>query len=121
MELLSGRVPKFKVTRRPNGAPFGAKAMGLRLVAAHKLHLLQRIPGKNMSPKPRTINKIETLRFCAFAPPGAPLDQQSLISTAAFGGSVVDGLRVGPDIDEGFDHARAIECQRPLQRLTEFI
>jgi len=78
MELLSARVPQFKVTRRSNGAPSGAKAMGLRLVAARKLHLLQRTPGKNMSAKPCTINKIETLRFCAFAPPGAPLDRQSL-------------------------------------------
>ena len=59
--------------------------MGLGLVAARKLHLLERIPGKNLSPKPCTINKIETLRFCAFAPPGAPLDHQSLIATAEFG------------------------------------
>jgi hypothetical protein len=75
MDPLSARVAQFKVTRSSNGAPSGAKAMGLRLVAARKLHLLQRIPGKNMSPKPCTINKIETLRFCAFAPPGAPLDR----------------------------------------------
>jgi hypothetical protein len=85
MELLSARVPQFKVTRRSNGAPSGAKAKRLRLVAARKLDLLQRIPGKNMSPKPCTINKIETVRFCGFAPPGAPPDQQSLISTAEFG------------------------------------
>jgi hypothetical protein len=74
-DLLSAQAPQFKVTRRSNGAPSAAKAMRLRLLAARKLHLLQQIPVENMSPKPCTINKIETLRFCAFAPPGAPLDQ----------------------------------------------
>jgi hypothetical protein len=41
---------------------------------------------KNMNPGPCTINRIETVRFCAFAPPGTPLNHDTLsISTAESG------------------------------------
>ena len=49
--------------------------MGQWLVAAYKPRLLQRAPGKIVSPKPSTIKGIESFRFYAFAPPGLPLDQ----------------------------------------------
>ena len=35
--------------------------------------------------------------------------------------SVEDGLGVRLDIDESFDDAGTVQCQRPLQRLIEFI
>ncbi len=48
--------------------------------------VLQRTPGKITSPGPSTLDSIEIVRFCAFAPPGSPLDQYTLlISTAESG------------------------------------
>jgi hypothetical protein len=37
--------------------------------------VLQRTPGKIISPGASTIDGFEIVRFCAFAPPGSPLDQ----------------------------------------------
>jgi hypothetical protein len=48
--------------------------------------VLQRTPGNIASPGPSTLDRIEIVRFCAFAPPGSPLDRYALsISTAEFG------------------------------------
>src|ERR671914_2683490 len=48
--------------------------------------VLQRTRGEITSPGPSTLDSIEIVRFCAFAPPGPPLDQYTLsISTAESG------------------------------------
>jgi hypothetical protein len=47
--------------------------MGQWLVAACNLRLLERAPGKIISPKPNTIKGIESVRFYAFTPPSSPL------------------------------------------------
>ena len=39
-----------------------------------QLPLLQRTPAKLASPEPSTLDGIEVVRFCAFVPPGSPLD-----------------------------------------------
>jgi hypothetical protein len=52
--------------------------MGQWLVAACNLRLRERAPGKTINPKPTTIKGIESVRFCAFAPPGLPLAQYTL-------------------------------------------
>ena len=42
--------------------------------------MLQRTPRKSISPEPSTLHSIVIVRFCAFAPPGSPLDQYTLLS-----------------------------------------
>jgi hypothetical protein len=43
--------------------------------------VLQRTSGKITSPGPSTLDSIEIVRFCAFAPPGSPLDLYILLSS----------------------------------------
>ena len=50
--------------------------------------VLQRTPGKFTNPGPRTLANIEMVRFCAFAPPGSPLDQYTLLISTAGPGSI---------------------------------
>jgi hypothetical protein len=41
--------------------------------------LVERTPEKNASAEPSTRHGIEAVRFSVFAPPGSPLDRQSVI------------------------------------------
>jgi hypothetical protein len=76
----------LQVTQRSSGKPSRANATGQRLVAACQSPVLQRTPGKTTSPGPSTLDSIVIVRFCAFAPPGSPLDRYTLsVSTAESG------------------------------------
>jgi len=55
------------------------KAIGLWLIVACKLQCFSGRSKMICSPGPSTIDSIETVRFCAFAPPGSPLDYSAVI------------------------------------------
>jgi hypothetical protein len=82
----SSRILQFKVLQRSSGDPPGANA--IRAAACNSLQspVLQRTPAKIASPGPSTLGGVEVARFCAFAPPGSPLDRYTLpISTMESG------------------------------------
>jgi hypothetical protein len=65
--------------------------MSQRLVAAPCLRCCQLISANIAGSGPSTLQIIVIVRFCAFAPPGSPLDRYTLsISTAEFGLNVTD-------------------------------
>ena len=49
--------------------------MDLCLVAACNLRCCSGPPGKIATPEASTLDGIEIVRFCVFAPPGSPLDR----------------------------------------------
>ncbi|HYQ97181.1 MAG TPA: hypothetical protein VEO92_02350, partial [Candidatus Nitrosocosmicus sp.] len=57
--------------------PSGTKAIGLWLIVACKLQCFSGRSKKIASPGPSTIDGIEIVRFCAFAPPRSPLDHSA--------------------------------------------
>jgi hypothetical protein len=89
------RIAQFKVTRRSCGKPSGANAMGQRLVATFNLQCCSGLPRK-LPARPSTLDGIEMIRFCAFAPPGSPLERHTGAISAAESGIIVAPYGIRP-------------------------